>query len=87
MVSIVYGLGSLTSTLCAWLLFRAYYRTRTNLLFWSAFYFTCFALSNAVLFIDLILLPERDLMIWRTIPTFIGIFGLVFGIISEAVFE
>lgn len=80
---IVYVLCAATSGLCAVLLFRGYMKSRARLLFWSGLCFTGLALNNLLLVIDLRLVPEIDLSLWRTIPALIGISLLVYGLVWE----
>ena len=55
MLAIVNILGTLTVGLCAFLLLRAYGRVRQRLLLWSGLCFVGLTISNALLFIDLLL--------------------------------
>lgn len=81
---IVYLLCMATSFVCAWLLFRAYARTHTRLLMWSALCFAGLSLNNAVLFVDNIVLPTQiDLSVWRLLPAIVGIALLCYGLIEE----
>jgi energy-converting hydrogenase Eha subunit G len=80
---IVYVLCAATSALCAVLLLRGYMKSRARLLFWSGLCFTGLALNNLLLVIDLRLVPQVDLSLWRTIPALIGISLLVYGLVWE----
>jgi hypothetical protein len=81
---VVYGLCTLTSLVCAWLLFRGYRRTRTRLLMWSGLCFFGLFLNNAVLFLDNIILPTQvNLSIWRLLPAIVGIALLCYGLVEE----
>ena len=80
---IVYVLCAVTSGLCAVLLLRGYAKSRARLLFWSGLCFAGFALNNLLLVIDVRVVPELDLSLWRTIPALIGISLLVYGLIWE----
>jgi hypothetical protein len=74
----------LTSGLCAWLLWRSYRTTRTQLLLWSALCFVGFAINNALLFTDLVLLPaEADLSIARNVTALLSLVVLVYGLITD----
>ncbi len=84
MPEMVYILCGLTSVGCAALLLRQYRRTRTSLLFWSAGCFVCFALTNVLLFIDLVMLPNTDLSILRGLITLAGVVMLLVALILEA---
>ncbi|HEY2386482.1 MAG TPA: DUF5985 family protein [Candidatus Binatia bacterium] len=61
----VYVLCTVTSLLCALLLFRGYRRSGIRLLLWSALCFAGLALNNAFVFVDLVVLPEVDLSLPR----------------------
>jgi len=79
----VYILGSLTTLICAILLLRGYFRSRTRLLLWSALCFFGLAFSNLLTFLDLVLLPNIDLYIWRLITAAAAMLLLVYGLIWE----
>jgi hypothetical protein len=83
MPKLVYILCALTSLACAFLLLRQYRRTRGPLLFWSAGCFVCFALTNILLFVDLILLPEVDLSMVRGFLTLSGMIMMLYGLIRQ----
>lgn len=81
---IVYLLCTLTSLLCAILLFRGYRRSRTRLLMWSSICFACLCLNNILLFLDVIVLSKDiDLSVWRLVPALVGIGALCYGFIEE----
>jgi hypothetical protein len=84
MAEFVYTVASLTSAACAWLLLRAYARTRVRLLLWSGLAFVGLALNNVLLYVDLLLLPATDLSAWRLIPSVAGLGLLCYGLIWEA---
>ena len=81
---IVYTLCVLTSLACAVLLWRGYRRSRARLLMWSSLCFAGLAVNNAVLIVDLRVLPAVDLSVWRTLPALIGIALLVYGLVWDA---
>jgi len=81
MAEAVYALCAATSILCAVLLFKGYRATRTRLLFWSSLCFACLAVNNVLLFVDLILLPNVDLFLWRSATALAGMSLLLFGLI------
>lgn len=83
MAEAVYILCALTSTACAILLFRGYLKGKTNLLLWSSLCFAGLALNNILLFIDLVVVPEIDLSVIRSIPAVIGFVLLLYGLIWE----
>ena len=84
MAEAVYLLCAATSMACATLLLRAYLRQRTKLLLWSSLCFVLLAANNALLFIDLILMPDVDLMLWRGLSALVGVSLLLFGLIWES---
>lgn len=83
MATIVYALCGLTSVTCAILLFRGYRQSGARLLLWAALCFAGLALNNVLLFVDLGLVPEVDLSIWRSLPTLGGLLLLIYGLVWE----
>ncbi|NVJ00199.1 hypothetical protein HV824_19005 [Myxococcus sp. AM009] len=85
MAEAVYILCALTSVACAVLLLRAYKRTGMRLLLWSGLCFVGMVVSNALLFVDLVLLPNTiDLFMPRTIATLSSASVLLYGLIWDA---
>ena len=80
----VYALCAITSVMCAVLLLRGYSSSRVRLLFWASLCFFGFALNNILLFVDLILLPQVDLFLWRTMPALVGVTLFLYGLIWES---
>lgn len=81
--AIVYVLCFLTSTACAWLLARSYRRTSTRLLLWSSVCFTFLAANNFVLILDLLVVPESDLRLWRLLLALAAILSLIWGFVVD----
>jgi hypothetical protein len=82
---IVYVLGTLTSLLCAVLLLRGYGSGRRRLLLWSGLCFIGLTISNALLFVDLVLLPaEFNLYVWRLATAATAMLILVYGLVWES---
>lgn len=80
----VYLLCALTSLVCTTLLWRAYGRSRTRLLFWSGLAFVGFAANNALLFVDLVVVPTAiDLSLLRAATAFVAVVVLLFGLVWE----
>jgi len=77
-------LGAGTSLLCAILLLRGYARGRRQLLLWSGLCFAGIALSNALFFVDLVLLPTIDLYPVRLAVTAASLMLLLYGLIWES---
>ena len=84
MAEAVYILSAVTSVACAWLLLRAYARTRTRLLLWSGLCFVGFGLNNIALVVDRLVVPDTDLATWRLVPAAAGILLLVYGLVWDA---
>jgi hypothetical protein len=80
----IYALCALTSLACAFLLLRGYSRSRVRLLFWSGLCFAGLALNNILLILDLSVLPDVDLEMWRTVPALAGVFLLIYGLVWES---
>jgi hypothetical protein len=83
MAFVIYILCALTSLACAVLLLRSYRVQRDRLLFWSGLCFLGLFVNNLLLFIDLLLLPEIDLSIWRLITALAALLPLLYGLIWE----
>jgi len=83
MEKLVYIFCALVNIGCAVLLLRSYFRSRVKLVFWGSIFFICFALSNIVLFVDLIILPAVDLSFYRDALTLVGLVAIIFGLIKE----
>lgn len=81
MAEAVYVMCAATSAICAFLLVRAFRKTRVKLLFWSALCFVALATSNAMVFLDLVVLPQTDLAPWRSLISLIGMGTLLFGLV------
>jgi hypothetical protein len=80
----VYLLGTLTTFLCAVLLLRGYARTHGRLLLWSGLCFCGLTLSNGLLFVDLVVLPQVNLYLLRLGSAAIAMLLLVFGLVWES---
>lgn len=85
MAEFVYILCAVTSTLCATLLVKKYLAKKKALLLWTALAFGAFALNNALLVLDLILVPELDLSMVRVSVLLAGFLVLLYGLIWERV--
>ncbi len=84
MASVVYILGTLVSLLCAILLLRGYARCRQKLLLWSGLCFAGLTVSNALVFLDLAVIPEVDLYIPRLATAAVAMLLLAFGLVWES---
>lgn len=82
---IVYILGTLTTLLCSTLLLRAYAQGRVKLLLWSGLCFVGLTLSNALLFIDLVVTGEAiDLYFARLATAATAMALLLYGLVWES---
>ena len=85
MAPLVYVLGTVVTFLCAFLLFRAYARVRRRLLLWSAVCFAGLTVSNALLFVDLVLIGDDvSLHLWRLTTAAVAMLALLFGLVWES---
>ena len=84
MAGTVYVIGVLTSLICAVLLIRGYARGRKKLLLWSGLCFSGLAVSNFLIFVDLVLVPEVDLYRYRLVTAAIAMGLLLYGLIWES---
>lgn len=83
MTEAVYILCALTSAMCAVLLLRAWRRNPMRLLLYSGLCFLWLALNNAILCIDLVLVPGTDLALARTLSSLMGAGTLLYGLIWD----
>jgi len=82
MATTVYLLCALTSGLCAALLLRDYVRTSTGLLLSSSLAFVALAISNALVFVDFVIVPGTDLAWLRAGTACIAVALLVHGLLK-----
>lgn len=83
MATAIYSLCMLTALACAWMLLRAWRRSRYGLLLWSGLCFVGLTLNNFVLVVDKVFLPDVDLSIWRTSLALLAMAVLLYGLIWE----
>lgn len=81
---LVYILCFVTCAACATLLGRAWSRTRTRLLMWSALSLGFLAINNLLVVADLLIFPHTDLSAWRSATALAAGLTLVVGFIWEA---
>jgi len=84
MAEAVYILCALTSCACAALLLRAWLRSHMRLLLWFGLCFVGMAANNILLFIDLVLVPEVNLELWRNVSALLGLSLLIYGLIWDS---
>lgn len=80
----VYSLCLVTSLLCAGLLTRAWLKSRSKLLLWTALSFGFLALNNLFLVADMVVFAEVDLRWLRHLSGLAALGVLVYGFIWEA---
>jgi Family of unknown function (DUF5985) len=83
MAGAVYILGTLLALACGVLLMRGYLRGRQKLLLWSSLCFLGLSLSNFLVFLDLVVLPEKDLYTFRLLVAAVSMLCLLYGLIWE----
>jgi Family of unknown function (DUF5985) len=84
MAEAVYLLCACTSVAAAMLLLRAWSARRTRLLLWSSLCFVGLALNNLLVFVDIIVVPQVDLSMWRNLSAFGAVALLVFGLVWDS---
>jgi hypothetical protein len=80
----VYILGTLTTLACTVLLLRGYARAKKRLLLWSGLCFAGLTISNILVFVDLVVIPDVDLYLWRLIVAAISMALLLYGLIWDS---
>ncbi|HKR26156.1 MAG TPA: DUF5985 family protein [Acidobacteriaceae bacterium] len=83
MAAAVYILGFVVTLVCGVLLSRAYAVGRKRLLLWSAVCFYGLAVSNLLVFLDLVVLTHVDLYPARLITAALAMVILLYGLIWE----
>lgn len=83
MAEAIYALCALASLVCALLLVRGYLRTRLRLILLACVCFGGLALNNVLLFVDLVLVPELDLGVLRSLVAVASLLVLVVGLVWE----
>jgi hypothetical protein len=81
---VVYVLCAGTALACAVLLLRGYRRSQARLLLWCGLFFAAMTVENAVLFLDVVVYPEIDLLAVRRAVGLAGVFLLLYGLIWDA---
>jgi hypothetical protein len=74
-------LGAVTALVCAVLLYRGYRRMGVRLLWWSALCFLVLSVENLILFLDLFIVPNTNLVLLRQSIGAGGVACLVFGLV------
>ena len=81
MGELIYILASATCLLCTVLLLRQWRASRVPLLFWSGICFLTLTVANILLFIDLVMVPQKDLSAYRTGVILFAILLMLHGLV------
>jgi hypothetical protein len=81
MAETVYILCAAMSLGCAVLLLRGYFERRTQLLLWSSLGFVGLACNSALLFVDLVVAQQIDLLYLRNAVGLASLVILTYGLI------
>lgn len=83
MAQTIYGLCTLTSLACAWMLLTSYRRNGVRLLFWSGLCFIGMSVNNVLLVLDKLVFPQVDLLPLRLASALVALLLLLYGLIYE----
>lgn len=81
---LVYMLGAFISLCCGVLLLRGYGQVKKGLLLWSGLCFIGLAISNVLIFVDLVMFPEINLYPLRLGTAAASMLLLLYGLIWES---
>ncbi len=81
---VVYMLGAFISLCCGVLLLRSYGHVKKGLLLWSGLCFVGLAISNALIFVDLVIFPQVNLYPMRLATAAASMLLLLYGLIWES---
>jgi hypothetical protein len=84
MSGIVYILCALTALACAVLLLRGYSASGARLLLWSGLCFVGLTVNNALVFVDLYVVPDHNLLLARNLSALLAISLLLFGLVWDS---
>ncbi len=84
MSGFIYVLSAATCLLCAVLLLRTYSQRHVRLLLWSGLCFIGLMLENVMMYVDVVMVPEVDLALWRKLPGLIALVLLLCGLVWES---
>lgn len=84
MVGLIYLLCALTALTCAWLLLRAYGRSKYRLLLWGGLCFAGLTLNNILLIVDKFIVPYVDLSVWRSLLALMAALVFLYGLIWDS---
>ena len=79
----IYGLCTILSSAIAVMLWRQHRRMPTRMVYWTALCFSGLALSNLLLVIDKLVIPELDMRVLRHSLSLASIALLLYGLVYE----
>ena len=83
MAELIYGLCTILSLTIAAMLWRQHRRVPSRMIYWTALCFSGLALSNLLLVLDKLVMPEIDLRVLRHSVSLLSIGMLLFGLVYE----
>lgn len=83
MAQLVFLLCIVTSAACCILLLQAHRRTGTRLLLWSGICFAGLALNDALVFVDLVIVPQISLIVLRSVTLLVSLLVFIVALIWE----
>lgn len=83
MEKLIYALCTMTAFACAWLLLRAYARSRARLLLWSGLCFVGLTANNLLVFLDRLVFTQADLALPRLALALASVLVLLVGLVME----
>lgn len=83
MASMIYLMCAATALACTLLMFRSYRNSRHRLLFWCGLCFAGMFVSNLLLIIDRLIVPETDLLTVRLFSGLAALIPLLYGLVLE----
>lgn len=84
MVEVTYVLNTIVCIACALLLYTGWRRTGSRLLLLSTGCFALLTLNNALIFVDVLVVPDIDLGVLRAGTALAGFSVLLLGLIWES---
>ncbi|HVT51501.1 MAG TPA: DUF5985 family protein [Dongiaceae bacterium] len=84
MAALIYSLCALAALVCAFLLLRAYFRSRYRLLLWSGLCFCGLTMNNVLLVLDKVAFPDINFSPWRAVSAAVAMAVLLYGLIWDA---
>ena len=79
----VYSMCAVTAAVTATMLLRAWRPGGTAMLFWSGLCFVGLTVSNVVVLVDLLLVPQYDLRWLRNSAGLLSVSLLIYGLLLE----